>query len=89
MRTLWLIPVLAGLVGACGISKEDHDKQVQSALDEQKARLDAEMKKAQALELRYTRDMKAAKKALATAEAKLAKLMNHKRQEKRYHGKKR
>ncbi|MCA9551491.1 MAG: OmpA family protein [Myxococcales bacterium] len=48
MRTLWLIPVLAGLVGACGISKEEHDKQVQSALDEQKSRLDAEMKKAQA-----------------------------------------
>jgi chemotaxis protein MotB len=48
MRTNWLmIPVMAGLMTACGISKEEHDRQVQSALDEQKARLDAEMKKAQ------------------------------------------
>ena len=47
MRAQWLIPVLAGLLGACGISKEEHDRQVQSALDDQKATLNAEMKKAQ------------------------------------------
>ena len=53
--------------GYRGDRRGDHDRDVGISR--------AEMKKAQALELRYTRDMKAAKKALATAEAKLAKLM--------------
>jgi chemotaxis protein MotB len=36
------------LFGACGISKKDHDAQVQSAVDAQKATCDAEMQKMQA-----------------------------------------